>query len=230
MQLKEFTNRNNLKLSEAEQLLCLEGIKRMRSGRGSVKSDNHISELLESLDYFLNEGAIDKGKLKLNVLLLSICWHDIWKAGKVPRNIMQLFWNTVWDGMGSFLIFSEKAKASNVPINTIRKARYCIRKHSFLQVMPVKSYEAKVLRDLDKISVWTDSKLYVWKNRFFRKEKPNLAKLWMAKISFKLFIKPSISWRCHLPSLEQELKIRRSKMIKKIKRVLIEYEDLVTGL
>ena len=101
-----------------------------------------------------------KQKIDFQVLLLSICWHDVWISKRIPKNLIHLTFHQIVEGLGSALIFKKYALKAKLNKKLLRSVYYAIRKHSSFQVIPPFTLEAKILIDLDKLELWNNYRFF----------------------------------------------------------------------
>lgn len=168
MTLLDFLNKRNLTLSDKSLKLCQKGIDLMSEAINLTHNRSHVEGLLDNLDQFIEKELIQKNlNINFDVLLLAICWHDVWKASVSSHKILSnIFWEPYYDGIGSVKIFNSYAKKEELGSSIAKEVAYCIRNHSFLKdilyikpsILPDK-LEAKILRDIDGIDVWYEPRL-----------------------------------------------------------------------
>jgi hypothetical protein len=161
MQLSSFIKKQNIKLSKDYYKLCEEGIKIMKNSVDINHNAGHVFRMLSELDKLLTyEKEIKKEIVDFEILIPSICWHDIWKTGrKQTTNFIILLLEQQYESIGSLLIFNNfirKKKIMYKKANTIAKN---ILFHSEFDLLPPLAFvrnkylernlELKILRDLD---------------------------------------------------------------------------------
>ena len=160
MKFDEFIVKNKINLSDETVRMCEAGIEISRKSVSPLYDERHTFGILGNLDKLLKEsGEIEKTKINLNVLLLAVCWHDVWKTKRFPLNILSLILNQAREGVGSMGMFSNVAEAFGLDPATAKKTKYAIRKHSSLQIFPLKSVESKILKDMDGLEEWSLDRL-----------------------------------------------------------------------
>jgi len=156
MDVKTFISKNKIKLSPKALNLCQEAIERMKSGHDGLHNEKHVFRLLDNLDQFLKEETtIDKSKINFEVLLISLCWHDVWEATLLPNNIFLILFDMVFEGIGSMLKFAKRAKEVGLSKEITKEVKYAIRKHVRIKILPIKTLEAKILKDMDILDLWS---------------------------------------------------------------------------
>lgn len=155
MTLLTFSNAWHLIPSPVVQQLYSEAYARMKRSKDPAHDEKHIEALLSNAHIILKgEGALQKC-IDLEILILSIAWHDVWRASFVPRNVLELLYSFWWDGMGSENAFKQYAKTTSLSPEMIKKVGYAIRKHHSVQFLPRTTVEAKVLKDCDELEIWS---------------------------------------------------------------------------
>lgn len=119
----------------------------------------HAERMLHDFSFLLKTEEAVAQALNPEVVILSICWHDTWKAGRVGQSSLDLLIHQFWDGLGSLRIFERAAKAADLDPELRKQVSYAIRKHAHFQFLPIRTLEAKVLRDLDDLDLWSEERL-----------------------------------------------------------------------
>ena len=151
----------------------------------------HIENVLNNLDEFLESGEVNPSKINFEVLLVAICWHDVWKSARMPDNILSVLFNQIWDGWGSARIFKKEAKLRDGEKKNLEKVFWVIGNHprDMTIHVPCKMYlETKILKDMDRLERWNikrhgdffkklriirgtkNQKFIDWMVRFFQKK------------------------------------------------------------
>lgn len=146
-------------LSATGQQLAQRGLAIMATSHDPYHDHTHAGRMLQDFAFMLRTEPAVKQRLDPEVVVLSICWHDTWKAGRVGRSIWQLLLHQFWDGMGSMALFDRAARQHQYPRHLRQQIRYAIRKHAQFQVLPLWTLEAVVLRDLDDLDLWSIERL-----------------------------------------------------------------------
>lgn len=156
MGLNEFLAKNNVILEEPVLRFCQEGIEIMKNGIDPLHDDDHVLAIIGNLDRFLNENEeIDRCRINFSVLLLAICWHDIWKSQRLSKNLILFLYHFLWDGLGSESIFKKAAGKALLDPETIKAAAYAIKKHTRIHLLNRRTLESKILKDLDTLEIWS---------------------------------------------------------------------------
>lgn len=190
MTFRTFLAKNNIFLPEPTRSLCLEGIHAMKQSRDVLHTEEHIYRLLDYLHLLLeNKPEGNPTKIDMEVLLLAICWHDIWKAKRLARNYFFMFFDDIFEGIGSIRIFLRRAKKTKLSNNVIKQITYAIRKHTRFVIFLPKTVEARILRDIDHLDLFSMDKVEALKRQYLSdpaKINPRLLKL--AKFYYDHFI------------------------------------------
>jgi hypothetical protein len=145
------SNHPQIKISKTVLMLCKVGETKMRNSIDPLHDEHHIGRLLNNLKFFLKKHK-NHQKINFEILLLSICWHDVWKAKRQTLNPIKLIYYQLYEGIGSLLIFS-KNSVGLLPNDIIAEVNYAIRKHSQFQLFSLTSIESKILKDIDDLDV-----------------------------------------------------------------------------
>jgi len=158
MYIDQFLDRHpKIKLSQTSLMLCKIGERKMINSIDPLHDKHHIGRLLKNLSAFLKYYPNHK-KINFEVLLLSICWHDTWKAKRQTMNPFKLVYYQVYEGIGSMIIFS-KNTINLLPQSIIEKVNYTIRKHSQFQFFSLTTLESKILKDIDDLDILNAKRL-----------------------------------------------------------------------
>ncbi len=156
--------------------LCVEGLSRMTKTRDPLHDDQHIHRIIKDLGIFLEQTKLD---VNFGVLLIAICWHDIWKSTRFPTKLTTLLIDQYWDGYGSARIFKQAATKAGLDCATAHASIYAIREHGRLRLTKTKTLEARVLQDLDSLDEWSLTRIEPLKNQFLVNE-PNPYSAWQS--------------------------------------------------
>ncbi len=139
---------------------CAKGIEITTESKDPLHDNKHVESILDNLSELLREEKeIDRDKIDFSVLLLAICWHDVWKSKRFPSNIFKLIYHYFGEGWGSRGIFLKAVKDVELLENIAREVGYAIRKHPGQQFLKHKSIESKLLWDLDTLEGWNIKRL-----------------------------------------------------------------------
>lgn len=152
---KFLQNHPQIKLSKKIIAICKTGEKLMAQSPDPIHDHHHIGRLLKHLEIFLKQ---HQEKIDYSILLPAICWHDVWKGRRQSLNPIKLFYYQIYEGIGSLKIFYHHNQ-HHLPSATLKKIGYAIRKHSQFQFFPLKTIEAKILRDIDDLDILSAKRL-----------------------------------------------------------------------
>src|SRR5688572_20647553 len=111
MTLDSFLYKHNILLEQEELELCQRGIGLMQQSIDQCHTEEHIHALFEGLDSFLEQSYDLKDKVRYNVMLLAICWHDVWKANRnLSNNFLMMLYENTYDGFKSARIYKKVSK------------------------------------------------------------------------------------------------------------------------
>lgn len=149
MKLEEFNHKYRNGKEDNILIACRQAEQIMQNSKDSVHDIKHVENVLGFVDQFL----IKQPKLILNydVLMLSVFWHDIYKALHGHGTLLLVVYRHIVEGVASSNLFQIMSRKYNLPVNTSRQVCYAIRKHSQIQFLPRSTVEAKLLNDADRI-------------------------------------------------------------------------------
>lgn len=151
---------SKIKLSRSVFSACNFAINYMAEGTDPLHNQYHVLRIVSDLVTMHQECQdIEWEKINFDVLLLSICWHDAWISHFNPQSKKSGTFGRVYEGYGSMRLFNKWGKKFSLPPLLMKKVKYCIRKHSLVQIFPRLSTEAKILHDLDKLDEWSIDRL-----------------------------------------------------------------------
>ncbi|EKE13274.1 MAG: hypothetical protein ACD_13C00047G0001 [uncultured bacterium] len=159
MTLTAFLFKNRLRISPASLSACEYALRNMHRSLDPLHNHLHIYSMLESLHSFINADPNIKSQIDFDVLLVAICWHDVWKSGKNPRHKRAIIFHNLAEGLAAMRLFSRYAKIHPLPKVQVKKINYAIRKHSAVQILPKRTLEARILKDLDALEMWSFSRI-----------------------------------------------------------------------
>lgn len=231
MNLEEFLAKNQLRLSAIVLSLCKEAIAKMERSKDVLHNEKHIFCLLTNLDLLLeNETTIKKSEINFDVLLLAIYWHDVWRSNRLPRNFFSMIFDEIFEGLGSMLLFSKRAKEVKLPGKPTSKVKYAIRKHSRFQVFPLRSREAKILHDIDDLDLWSTTKLKALEKIYLKNPKkinPYMIKL--ARFYYDHFMAKTKPSTYHFQWAREEFRKRKKIFVKRVNELIAKYQYMIKG-
>lgn len=162
MTINKFLSLHRVKLQPGVREACNYGLDYMSHATDLMHNQHHPQRILDDLHRMRTEcSEINWPKVDFNVLLLSICWHDTWVSRFDLKNKRKGAFGRLYEGIGSMRILNRKSKQLMLDPKVIKKVKYAIRKHSYLQFMPRLTIESKILHDLDKLEEWSIKRLYL---------------------------------------------------------------------
>lgn len=154
MTLEEFEARYPRALSPAAQRVCRRGILFMKRNRDGIHDAAHVFSLLNRLHGFLQSGEKEAQSVNIEIMALSVCWHDAWRAGRTPGSYLMLIFESWWDGWGSFFLFLRETKHAGLDPSSRAGAAYAIRKHA-ATLLPRASKESRLMHDIDILDAFS---------------------------------------------------------------------------
>jgi len=109
--LRDLVVENKIEVTGKSLLICLKGVVKMENKIDPLHNQNHVIRMIRDALLLVK---VEKLTVDWPILLMAICWHDVWTAKNVPRNIFDFGWEYVWDGMGSARMFDKEAKENNL--------------------------------------------------------------------------------------------------------------------
>lgn len=159
------------------------------------------------------------------MLLLSICWHDVWKSRRFPTNPALLLLDQILEGLGSARMFTWQAKEVLLETGLVCPVSHSIRKHSRFQILPIKTPEAKILKDLDNLEEWSLERLKLLKKKFLVSGQINPRLLRLAKFWFDHFMAKTTDSGFHFQWSKNKFAGRKQLYLKEVNKLLKEYGD-----
>lgn len=224
MKLEEFLFKNKPGLSEEVISLCKDGIELMRQGRDPNHNETHVFRILNDLDNFLKqEPQGGTNDVNFEVLLLAICWHDSWRSQKAPKNLFAMFFCLLWDGWGSMLMFRKRARGNGLSKELVDQVSYAIRKHAHYQVLPLKAWEAKILKDLDNLEIWSLERLEILKKIYLKQGKIEQKLVRLARFYFDHFMAKTNKSAFYFDWSKNEFLERRKVYKEEVSKLSVRY-------
>lgn len=229
MTLNQFLRKNEITISLEVLKLCNEALRRMLNTLDVSHDLTHVERILSDLDAFLaNEKTVNSAKINYEILLLSICWHDTWKATRFPSNLRTMLFDQYWDGPGSMLLFAQEAKKAKISPALIGEVKYIIREHGRLHLLPPQCLEAKIFYDLDALEGWSLRRIEILKGKYLnRKINPVLLKI--AQFYYERFMLAETEDLYHFAWSKQEFRKRRERYLKEVERLTKQYGHLISS-
>lgn len=162
MTVNRFLSLHKITLLPGVKDACNFGLEYMSEAIDPMHNQYHPQRILDDLHRMRREcREIDWSKVDFNVLLMSICWHDVWVSRWNPKSKKKGAVGRFYEGIGSMRVLNKKSKELHLDPKIIKKVKYSIRKHSYLQFIPRLTIESKILHDLDKLEEWSIKRLYL---------------------------------------------------------------------
>ncbi|MFA5828395.1 MAG: hypothetical protein WC841_03515 [Candidatus Shapirobacteria bacterium] len=155
--LNEFIKKYRIEISPLSMRLCREGIERMKKSIDPAHDEKHVENILENIDGFLESKEVKVERINFEILLVAICWHDVWKSTRMPDSIVSVLVNQIWDGWGSAKVYKREVKLGKEENKRLRKVFWIIGNHprDMTVHMPFRTYlETKILKDADRLERW----------------------------------------------------------------------------
>lgn len=155
--LIRFIKKYKIEIPQSSLELCKKGLEKMEESIDPAHNQEHVENILDNLDKFLESGEIKGGKINFEILLVAICWHDVWKSTRMPDDVRSVFINQIWDGWGSARIFKKEVKLNKEERKKLKKVFWIIGNHprDMTIRVPFRIYlETKILRDVDRLERW----------------------------------------------------------------------------
>ncbi|MFH1451291.1 MAG: hypothetical protein ABIF89_01625 [bacterium] len=227
MKLDEFVINHQINLSDKIISACEMGVDIMRHSVFPLYDERHVFGIISNLDHFLREQKeINKEEINFNVLLLSICWHDVWKTRKFPLNYLSFAFFYLHEGMGSMDMFSQLAEVVGLDKDLVRATKYAIRKHPGFQILPRKTLEAKLLKDLDGLEEWSFKRLEPLRQDYMFLGVMNIKLVRLVKFYFDRFMVNDPASAFYFQWTRAEFKKRKIGFIKEANKTFAEFSYL----
>jgi len=156
MTLNQFLAKRHLDIDPFVKKACYYAVNLMNLGTDIFHSGSHVNSILDNLDKFLDENKeISESEIDFAVLLLAICWHDVWRSGKTQKGVRTLLYQELYEGIGSMRVLGKNSEALKLDDQVVKKAKYAIRKHTRFQLFSHKTLESKLLFDMDTLENWS---------------------------------------------------------------------------
>jgi hypothetical protein len=159
-ELDDFLSRWKIELSPQDKRWCRRGWKKMKGSPDKLHNEDHVSEVLGNIEELLRAEKIKKETIDWRILLMTICWHDVWKSGRRPKWPWDYVVNKFGDGLGSAIIFGSESKGK-METDLRNKVWEVIYYHpSFWPKGLVKwCQELMILKDGDRLERWNISRI-----------------------------------------------------------------------
>jgi len=195
----------------------------MANTKDPLHDCEHVYRILRDLPALLEYEHLN---VNLEVLLLSICWHDTWKATRFPTTIASVSFDQYWDGYGSARIFKKASATAKLEASTTAAVAYAIREHGRIKFFKTRTLEAKALQDLDSLDEWSLVRIEPMKKKYLTNQ-PNLRLIRLAKYYFDHFMKKQTDKKFWFGWSKTEFKKRKLAYTKEVDRLLATYGHLL---
>lgn len=200
--------KSKLYLKKEVYRLCQIASKIMKQSNDPIHDNNHVFEMSQRLIRLIKKRPNIKQEIDIQSTLLSIYWHDTWKAINYTSNPLRLWLNDIFEGIGSANLFKRNAMKLNLDNKIISKVYYAIRKHSNYQILPTRSAEAKLLQDLDELEFWNFKRI--------SRKKTLLEKLSIYKYFRKIYYSLRSARKLYFSELERDFKKAKTDLLKRL--------------
>ena len=153
MTFQKFLSKEKISLPAESLQLCQQGLRHLAEVADHFHGLKHVESILTKLSQLLQQETFPR-KIRFDILLPAIVWHDCWKAGRRSQFPLTLLFDQLWDGHGSYWLFRSATKHSRVPLRIRQIISHTIRDHSWLALEDHASLEYKILHDLDGLEEW----------------------------------------------------------------------------
>lgn len=179
MLLKNFVEQNRLKVDSKYLDLAEEGFRIMKRSRDIRHDHEHVAEIIQLLEKFVkNEKSVNHKEIDFDVLLPSICWHDVWLTYRDQVNsIKSLILERTYEGLGSSKLFKKHLEKKRDDFPKAGDISMIISLHADYKFLPFlkiaklfyRNIELKILTDLDTISALSINRIKRIKKRYMKK-------------------------------------------------------------
>jgi hypothetical protein len=227
MHPNEFIDRYHIRLTPEEDALCRQALRIMTDSIDPHHDASHVWRLLGSLDEFIatEEFQSMAAEVDLKVVFMAILWHDCWRANKVAENRISLFWVIAYEGIGASRYFAKAARRANVGSMFRAAVSYVIRKHALFQFSPIRTLEAKILKVVDALDMYSPDRTYLLEKKYLL-DRP----ISQGTYNFALFVLRLFAGKDPKPTyyFEWSKKISevRPAFVERVSREIAEYGEL----
>lgn len=228
MTLDEIIVRHQIDINTNYKELCIEGINRMKNSIDINHDVEHIYEIFELLNKFLDkEISIKKSDIDFEVLLTSICWHDVWLAKKgQSKRLRNVIADRTYEGVGSARMFREFISREKISIDKIWEITWIVSLHADFRFLPIikvikkysRNLELKILSDLDTLSMFSPERIKRTVKKYAVKGKTDPL---LFRIGFFYVTKMMIKKNSNILHFEYTKKLYKKKK-KKVYKLLLD--------
>ncbi|OGC50583.1 hypothetical protein A2716_05270 [candidate division WWE3 bacterium RIFCSPHIGHO2_01_FULL_40_23] len=215
MKLDTFLKENRIKLNPEIKKFSDDGLEIMKRAKDPLHNLSHIERLFSELNLFLKKSN-KKHDINFNILVPAICWHDTWRSKRASKNSIKIIYDFVMDGVGSERLTKKALKKVKIDKKTGKNIRYCIAKHSSVQLRKPRTEESRLLIDIDTVDMWSPERLEIAKE--FIKENRGLKRV--ARITRRLALRKEDKEKYYFPWFKKRHKTVFPKFIKKMEELI----------
>jgi hypothetical protein len=207
MTLRNFTKEFNFKLNKNSLRLCREASKILKRSKDALHGQDHVSRMIKMLSEILSKHPTLRKKIDLETIILSIFWHDAWKAFRRPTNALNFLTDNYYEGYGSATLFRKYALKMRLKKSLLSGVTYAIKKHPNSFFLP-KTIEGKILQDLDEVELWNFKRI-ISKDNIFNSGK-------FFRFLQRLYYKIRAKRRLHTRYLDKIFTFQKNYLLKRI--------------
>ena len=217
MTLDAFLTKNEVELSPLTKTFCEEGIERMRSSIDPAHNVGHSERIIADLDKFVEENK--ELEVDFETLLISLSWHDVWRATNFKPNLIDLLISNYREGTNAAKLVTMEMEKEGFGQNLTDKVKYCVERHPGPHPSETKreTIESRILHDLDQMDSWSGGRLQEIKN--YISENPKGKYLLPMLRMGKSFILKAASHGYYFKSSQRERDIRYPEFVKQVEEL-----------
>ncbi len=208
MQLRDLLNNYKLSFTAPQLQLLKLGISEMKRSTDILHPVDHIYRIFTMYEKYKQRA--DKEYVDPTIFLTAVVWHDVWKARLGTRSVIMTVYAQVMEGIMAARLFRAESQKFEVQESFVDQVAYAIRKHSQLQFLPLRTPEAKLLWDLDKLDKWDPARVKGIEDQFFAMKNG----FW--RLLFKLTMKVETERGIHFKWLKDEFRTRKAIYFREI--------------
>jgi hypothetical protein len=218
MTLNQLIVKNNIHLPGDVLALCMLGLDKMAQSLDPLHDLSHCERLFDALNLLLsNDANLRHQTINFTILLSAICWHDVWKAGHIPKSIPQLLYDQYRDGPGSSILFKDYSQNTSLRTEERDAILYAIRVHGNFRVLPLATKESKILKDIDNLDQWSLIRVTHASRLLNKRKSKRNQQISMAYLYFYIFMALQTKRKYHYTWAKQEFIRRKSVYIAQLK-------------
>ena len=220
--MEDLIAENKLEMRGKSFVMCLQGIAKMENKVDPLHNKNHPIRMIKDALILVKTEDLT---VDWSVLLMAICWHDVWTAKNVPKNIFGFVWEYLWDGMGSMGMFGGEAKKVGLEKTETEKVKTAIRKHPSIHWGKHETNEEKILWDVDNLETWSWERVKPLEKELIRKKRGRKEnkQIGLAKFYFDHFMKNRNGKNLYFDWSKAEFSQRKKIYMEKTQRLMEKY-------